>query len=61
VVDDRKHASKHRYVLIKVCTQSAVTVKREVEALNHINALPKSKHVYGWRLGSGLSFASLDD
>lgn len=45
MVDDRKHASEHRYVLIKVCTQSAVTVKREVEALNHINALPKSKHV----------------
>ena len=45
MVDDRKHASEHRYVVIKVCTQSAVTVKREVEALNHINALPKSSHI----------------
>lgn len=40
-----KDLVEHRYVLLKICTESAVTLaaKREVEVLNHINALPKSK------------------
>ncbi|PIL26709.1 hypothetical protein GSI_11188 [Ganoderma sinense ZZ0214-1] len=36
---------QHRYVTIKVCTRNAIPVKRELAALQHLDSLPKTRHI----------------
>ncbi|KAI0721272.1 CDK4/6 [Cerioporus squamosus] len=36
---------EHRHVAVKVCTRNAIPIKRELAALQHLDKLPKIKHV----------------